>query len=376
MNWKCVLIQTAGIAICASLAFSQAPTTPTPAPAPVPAPAPPVWSAGGINFSGLIDGYYDYNSNHPKSGNNALRNFEVKANQFNLNMVKVSLDHDPDPVGFKLDLGFGKAWEIFHATEPSGDVTKWIPQAYISWKPKNAGDLQIDFGKFYTSAGAELTETHLNWNYGRGLLYANGPYYHFGLRVNKPINKHFAAGVQVVNGWNNVQDNNSGKTVGFTTALTTKKFNWYNNYYVGPEKDGTNKGVRNFYDTVVNLNPNDKANFYINFDYGKEKKLGSGSSDWVAIGFAGKFQTSANTFLSPRYEYYSDRDGFITGVKQKVQEFTLTYEYKWIEGLLTRIEYRRDWSDKPFFDRGGQLSNSKTQNTLAIGIVAFFGPKR
>ena len=126
----------------------------------------------------------------------------------------------------------------------------------------------------------------------------------------------------------------------------------------------------------MNLNPNDKANFYINFDYGKEKKLGSGSSDWVAIGFAGKFQTSANTFLSPRYEYYSDRDGFITGVKQKVQEFTLTYEYKWIEGLLTRIEYRRDWSDKPFFDRGGQLSNSKTQNTLAIGIVAFFGPKR
>lgn len=32
----------------------------------------------------------------------------------------------------------------------------------------------MDFGKFYTSAGAELTETHLNWNYSRSLIYANG----------------------------------------------------------------------------------------------------------------------------------------------------------------------------------------------------------
>ena len=108
------------------------------------------------------------------------------------------------------------AWEIFHATDPAGaDVVRYIPQAYVTFKPKNAGGLQFDFGKFYTSAGAELTENNLTWNYGRGYLYTNGPYYHTGLRINKPVNDKFAVGLQIVNGWNNVEDNNSGKTFGF-----------------------------------------------------------------------------------------------------------------------------------------------------------------
>lgn len=341
---------------------------------------PPVWSAGPINFSGLIDGYYSFNANHPASRANNLRNFEVKANQFSLNMAKITLDHDPDPVGFKLDLGFGRAWEIFHATDPAGtDVVRYIPQAYVSLKPKNAGGLQIDFGKFYTSAGAELTENNLTWSYGRGFLYTNGPYYHFGTRITKPLHETFAVGLQIVNGWNNVEDNNSGKTFGFTTAWTpSKKFAWYNNYYTGPEKNDTNKGKRNFFDTVVNLNPNDKTNFYVNFDYGHEGRAGAEVPEvsWVAIGLAGRFQTTEKTALAVRYENYNDRDGFITGQQQKLNSFTLTGEYKWLEGLLARLEYRRDWSNKPYFDRGNEIGMHKNQDTLTLGIVAYFGPTR
>lgn len=339
---------------------------------------PPVWSAGPINFSGLIDGYYSFNANHPADRNNNLRNFEVKANQFSLNMAKLTMEHDPDPVGFKLDLGFGKAWEVFHATDPAGlNNVRYIPQAYVSLKPKNAGGLQIDFGKFYTSAGAELTENNLTWSYGRGYLYTNGPYYHFGLRVSKPINDKFAVGVQLVNGWNNVEDNNTGKTIGITTAFTpSKKFAWYNTYYVGPEKNDTNSGKRNFYDTVVNLNPNDRTSFYVNFDYGHESKVNTTDVSWVAIGVAGRFQTSEKTALALRYENYNDKNGFITSQAQKLNSFTVTGEYKWIEGLLARLEYRRDWSDKPFFNRGNELGNWKNQDTVTLGVVAYFGPKR
>jgi hypothetical protein len=341
---------------------------------------PPVWSAGPIKFSGLIDGYYSFNANHPASKANNLRNFEVKANQFALNMTKLTMEHDPDPVGFKLDLGFGRAWEVFHATDPAGtNVVRYIPQAYVSLKPKTWGGFQFDFGKFYTSAGAELTENNLTWSYGRGYLYTNGPYYHFGARITKPLHETFTVGVQLVNGWNNVEDNNSGKTVGFTTAWTpSKKFSWFNNYYVGPEKNDTNKGARNFFDTVVNLNPNDKTSFYVNFDYGAEGKGGALTQDvsWAAIGLAGRFQTSEKTALSLRYEHYNDMDGFITGQAQALNSFTVTGEYKWAEGLLSRLEYRRDWSDKPYFDRGNQLANWKNQDTLTIGFVAFFGPNR
>lgn len=361
-----------GTLAVASVAMAQT----APAPAPEPA-APSAWSAGPINFSGLIDGYYSFNFQHPASRNNVLRNFDVRANQMSLNMAKLTLDHDPDPVGFKLDFGFGRAMEIFHATDPAGtDVVRYIPQAYLSVKPKNAGGLQIDFGKFYTSAGAELTETHLAWNYSRGFLYANGPYYHMGARITKPLTKNFSAGVQLVNGWNNVEDNNTGKTLGFTTALTTSKVSWYNTYYTGPEKNNNNKGWRNFYDTVVNINPNDKVSTYFNFDYGVDRNPGATNSDWIAFGMAARFAANSKFSFTPRYEYYSDRKGFITGVAQQLNSFTLTGEYKMAEGFLSRLEYRRDTSNKPFFDRGNENGSSKNQDTLLIGFVAFFGPKR
>ena len=359
-----------------------------------PAPAPAPWSIGEIKFSGLIDGYYSHNFNNPASGYNTLRNFEVKSRQFSLNMAELSLTHDAEPIGFRLDLGFGRAWDVFHATDPAGrDIVRYFPQAYITLKPKNWGGLQFDFGKFYTSVGAEPTENTQTWSYGRGYLYTNGPYYHQGLRITKPLTSSFTAGFQLVNGWNNVEDNNSGKTMGFTTAWTGKKISWLNNIYIGPEKTGSNVGWRNFYDTVINLTPSDKMAAYINYDHGIENhadgtKKGA-AANWDAIGLAAKFTTSEHTGLAFRYEYYSDHDGFATGygTPLNLQSITATYEYKWTQGLLSRFEYRHDSSDKGFFERGsqGQPLNpgigtftpgpKKNQDTLTLGFVAFFGPK-
>ena len=72
---------------------------------------------GEISFSGLVDGYYSLNFNHPASRINQLRNFDVQANQFSLNMAKLTLERAPDPLGFRMDLGFGRAFEIVHGAE-------------------------------------------------------------------------------------------------------------------------------------------------------------------------------------------------------------------------------------------------------------------
>src|SRR3982751_6938734 len=93
----------------------------TPAPPQDPAPSStPTWSAGPIDFSGLVDGYYSLNFNHPASRNNTWRNFDAKANQFSLNMAKLTMEHTADPVGFKFEIAGGRATEIIHATEPAG----------------------------------------------------------------------------------------------------------------------------------------------------------------------------------------------------------------------------------------------------------------
>jgi len=46
------------------------------------------------------------------------------------------------------------------------------------------------------------------------------------------------------------------------------------------------------------------------------------------------------------------------------------------EGLISRLEYRRDWSDIAFFDRGATPGSSKSQSTLLAGFTVFFGPER
>jgi hypothetical protein len=334
------------------------------------------WSVGPINFSGLIDGYYSLNFNHPASRTNQLRNFDVKANQFSLNMAKLTMEHAPEPLGFRVDFGLGRAFDMVHGAETAPDIFRNIEQAYVSLKPEKAKGLQLDFGKYVTAAGAEVIETHGNWNYSRSLLFAWAiPYYHFGVRATMPINSHFSAGVHVANGWNNVEDNNTGKTVGFIGTFTTSKFTWTHTYHVGPEKADISEGYRHLYDTTLLLTPSSKANFYINFDYGVDKLIGGGAARWVGIAGAARFWLNDWFAVAPRVEWFNDADGFSTGTRQKLKEFTLTGEFKMAQGVFTRLEYRRDWSDMPFFDRGATPGSYKNMDTLLAGFVAYFGPE-
>jgi len=342
-----------------------------------PQPASSVWSVGPVDFSALVDGYYSYNSNHPASRQNQLRNFDFNANRFSLNMAKLSLSHSPDPIGFQVDFGFGRAFDVVHASEQAPQIFHYLEQVYVSFKPAQAKGFEADFGEFVTSAGAEVIETNNDWNYSRSLLFSWAiPYYHFGLRTSMPLTKSFTAGFQVVNGWNNIEDNNSGKTIAVTGVYTKPKFTWSNTYYVGPEKTDTNKGVRNLYDTTLLLTPTDKLNAYVNFDYGHERRLISGIDRWIGVAAAVHYAPTKWFSLTPRGEYYYDATGFTTGTRQKLKEITITGEFKMAEGLLSRLEYRRDHSDVPFFQRGDTPNATNNQNTFLVGLVAFFGPKR
>jgi hypothetical protein len=351
-------------------------TVPTTAQSPQTTPAPSAWSAGGITFSGLLDGYYSLNFNHPSTGANNLRYFDAKSNQFSLNMAKLSAEHSPDPIGFKLETIFGRASSLFNAAEPGGlDVYRHLLQAYLTVKPPNAKGLQLDFGKFVTSAGAEVTETHLNWNYSRGLLYANGPFYHFGARITAPVSSNLTLGYQLINGWNNIEDNNSGKTHGFTAAFTSHRLNLSHSYYAGPEKTNTNAGWRHFNDTVVAIYPNAHLSGLLNIDYGQESTPAAAPARFYGAMAAVRLRVSNAIAISPRYEWYRDASGLITGRPQTLQEATLTLEYKLTHGFLSRLEYRRDWSTQPVFDRGNQTGSERNQDTLLLGLLVVFGPR-
>ncbi|MGA7156193.1 MAG: porin [Acidobacteriaceae bacterium] len=355
----------------------------TPAAAPAAAPATPVWSVGPLDVSGLVDGYYSYNANRPSNAANGqtndLYNFNDKTDQFNLSMAKFTINHDPGPIGVHADLIFGRANDIMH---PSSDKStdSYLEQAYVSALPPKWHGTELDFGQFVTSAGAEVIEAMNDWNYSRSILFAWAiPYYHFGLRTSTPITKSWTAGVQVVNGWNNVVNNNGGVTVGLTSLYTKPKYNWALNYYVGPENTDTQKGYRNLIDTTLNLTPTSKLSAYLNYDYGQNHTAASNagpedSAHWQGLAVAGNYQVTTGNSFAVRGEYFDDNQGFSTGTAQALKEVTGTYQYKWSQGLLARVELRHDWSDQEFFHKGNS-ELVQGQTTLTVGLIAFFGPK-
>ncbi|MGB7986714.1 MAG: porin [Terracidiphilus sp.] len=394
MNTNRVLQTMAAAAMSIALmATAQAPPAPAPAaaaPAAAPAaPAAPTWSVGPMDLSGFIDGYYSANFNRPTADSptgqiNQLYNFNDNTDAFSLSAAKLTLNHDPDPIGAHIDFLYGRTNTLINGggANSTGDQGSYIEQAFLSLKPPKAKGFELDFGKFVTSAGAEVIEAKDNWNYSRSLLFVNAiPYWHFGARTSMPLSKTDTFGVQLVNGWNNITKTNGGATVGLTNALTKTKYTWNLNYYGGPENAGTTNGMRNLFDTTLLLTPNSKFNAYINYDYGQNRDADKAhGGDGMLIhwqGIAGAFheQANAKNAIAGRYEYFKDYNG-VTGLPQTLNEITATYEYKWVEGALMRIEYRGDFSNQKFFTKDSTPLTEKSQSTLTVAFIAFFGPKR
>jgi hypothetical protein len=357
------------LAIGVRQAAAQAGGAPPPAP-PTP-PAPPA-AAPSTEFGALLDTYYDFYSSK-QTGDAPYRNFDTLHNQFALSMAKVWLAKNPTAdsrLGFKLKLSFGPATSNFiHSSEPGGAPYEHIQEAYASYLAPAGKGLQIDAGVFVTPAGAEVIEAKDNMNYSRGLLFSLAiPYYHSGVRLTYSPSDKVTLMAGLVNGWNNIVDNNSGKTVmGAVTFKPSSKLSLVENFITGPEQPGTQDNWRNLSDTIVTFTPNDKTTLTGNFDLGHES-VGTSSGTWE--GFAGylKYQATKVVAISPRFEWYDDEDGETTKVVQKLKEITGTIEIKASDSLIWRIEYRRDWSDqKTFFDADKKATDS--MQSIGFGLM-------
>ncbi|MGE5083387.1 MAG: outer membrane beta-barrel protein, partial [Acidobacteriota bacterium] len=207
---------------------------------------------GPTSLSGFVDVYYGQNFNNPAGQANGLRFFDGATNQFGLNLVELVVDKTPDPsnsrTGYHVALGFGQAMNAVNGSEPKGGLgfDQYLKEAYFSYLAPVGKGLQVDVGKFVTPAGAEVIETKDNWNYSRSILFSYAiPYYHFGMRAKYAFNEKYSLTGYLVNGWNNVIDNNSGKTYGFSLGWNpNKKLGIAQTYLAGPEENATNHNLR------------------------------------------------------------------------------------------------------------------------------------
>jgi hypothetical protein len=346
-----------------------------PQPAPVSPPSGSILSFfDKVAFSGFIDTYYDYNFNNPPSQKNGLRNFDINHNQFSLNLLEIAMERQPDPFGFRVDFNFGDTAKLVHSTEPGGaDLYQFLQQAYASYKVPMGKGLTVDLGKFVTPLGTEVIETKDNWNYSRSLLFSWAvPYYHFGTRLRYPFSDKFSVAGYVVNGWNNVVDNNGGKTYGIQVALNpTKKLSIVQNYMTGPEQNHNSSDWRHVSDTTVTYAVTSSLSLMANYDYGMDRVLGE-RVRWQGIAGYARLQVTPWFAIAPRLEWFADPQGFTTGLAQNVKEATFTAEFKLKNSVLLRGEYRQDWSDQAFFEKHDNTAG-RNQQTVTLGMIYVIG---
>jgi hypothetical protein len=356
--------------------------------APATAPAAPSLAGllGPTTLSGFVDVYYGQNFNNPASQANGTRFFDQGANQFGLNMVELVVDKAPDATnsrtGYHVALGFGQAMNAVNGSDHGGlGFDQYLKEAYFSYLAPVGKGLQVDVGKFVTPHGAEVIETKDNWNYSRGLLFSYAiPYYHFGMRAKYAFNDKYSLSGFFVNGWNNVVDNNSGKTYGVGFAWNpNKKFGIAQNYMAGPEQNNLNSNWRQLSDTVITYSPTSKLSFILNGDYGRGDRitdpltaLVSPPVFWTGVAGYVRYAFNGTSAFSTRYEYYDDHDGFTTGtlLPTHFHEFTTTFERVVAHHIISRFEFRRDIANQPVFLKGS--NPVMDQNTLTAGLVFTF----
>ena len=377
-NLRRTWLDTAAIGMAACLlcigtatqAAAQAPA-PDPGQAAPATPPPPDPDKVTLNFfkgtevGGLVDSYYQW---YNTKTDGLYRAFDQKHNQFAISMAEIWLGKTPtsdSPIGYKVRLNFGNATSVF-TPATDGDY-KNIEEAYGSYLAPAGKGLQIDVGKFVTNAGAEVVEAKDNWNYSRSLLFQLAiPVYHAGIRLTYSPNDKVTLMGGVVNGWNDVVDNNTGKTVMASITLKPNAAtSIIENYIGGPEITGTNTPMRNLSDTVISYTANPMVSVLFNYDYGKE-----GPSHWQGVAGYVKIQANKWVAVVPRVEYYNDANGWSTGTVQNISDFTFTIEAKAADNFLWRTEYRGDFSNQAVFS-----SATKNQQSLTFGFLYSFSSK-
>ncbi|MFM7487731.1 MAG: outer membrane beta-barrel protein [Cytophagales bacterium] len=367
-----------------------------------------------FTYSGYFDTYYFANLNTPASRNNLGssgigRGFDRYAGQFQLGMFLNRMSYAYKNTEVVAEIGFGP--NVEYGSYGSDFRYKWgtvianntysalmIKQAYINYKATSK--LTFTMGQFGTHIGYEMIDAPLNFHYSINNTFNAGiPFYHLGLKATYAFSDKVSLMGGVVNGTDNVNDNNRGKSfIGQLTLNPAKGLTVYLNTIQGNEANARTSGqdTTSYFgvlDLVATYQVSERLQAAIwvmqgtasgefqGGTYFNETKHWSGANLYVSYKFSDLFS------LGTRLEYFDNTSGaralLTNGKGTDVKTYTLTGNFYLADGRLNlKPEFRFDdfmkmtgpaGEDEPqqFMDSNGNFTKS-TQATLGMAVVYKF----
>jgi hypothetical protein len=375
---------------------------------------------GKFSFSGYLDTYYFKNLNNPLSGFNygssaIARVFDQKEGQFQLGLAQTRIAYSNSKSEAVVDLVFGPNADLgnygnfvsLNTFNPSGPITSTalaIKQAYFTYKATSK--LSFTAGQFGTHIGYEVIDAPVNFNYSLSNLFANGPFYHMGIKANYALNDKVGFMAGIVNNWDSNFDNNKFKTAIAQLYLSpVSGWNVYLNW-IGGNEDSPASGLTNanpelgsfkqMIDLTTSYQVTDRWLVGLNSAYGSYKMEKSDAKSWGGTALYTNYAISDVFALGVRGEVFDNTSG-VQYLKTKIGEdeeggaifagtnvtsLTATGNITLAEGhLLLKPEVRVDMvkkvsgsgmeSNQQFEDKSGNYTNN-SQTTVGVAFIYKF----
>ncbi|MCE9584800.1 MAG: porin [Planctomycetes bacterium] len=337
----------------------------------------------GLRFGGSVDTIYTWNFGQPADGRNAQRVFDARDNSFGLNLAELYIERPadkPGTAGFRVDLDFGLDPQVFQAAGFNDGDNFELEQAYVVWNAPLGNGLVIKAGKFTSMHGYEVIESVDNMNTSRSILFGYAvPGTHTGIMATYKFCDAFSATAGVLNGWDNVVDNNRGKSVQAAVTLTLGDiFTATASAMYGPEQNNDSRKDRFLLDIVATLTPVKWLTIGYNGDLAHEDDAAIGirsgqDADWYGSALYAKVEFLEYFYVAARGEIFVDEDGSRLGVLgQTTWESTATLSCRPLKELEFRLEYRHDDSNRLVYSTRGGAGLSHHQNTVSLEVLFRF----
>jgi hypothetical protein len=336
-----------------------------------------------ITIGGYIDTYFGYDFSQPASGNQSYFVSSARHNEFAVNLAYIQVKYAGKRVRGIVRPALGTYMAANYAAEPP--IFRNLLESNAGVKLFTNHDIWLDAGVFVSPFTNESPISMEQLTYTRSFSGEYVPYYISGVKLTIPLSAKLNTSIYVLNGWQNIQENNRGKSG--TLQLEYKPFpkvvfNW--NVYLGDERTAASpqNRLRLFTDFFTIFNPDGKFSGTSSVYMGVQQRADTLSGNkvkpyyWYNVNLIGRYKVLPNLSFSCRLEYFSDPDQIqitpVTGISG-FETFSSSLGINWTvaDQVLVRAESRSFFSGKEVYLKKNGTSSRTSQLLIASMAISF-----
>ena len=340
-----------------------------------------------VTWGAFVDGYYAWDFQRPANfdrsfaGGTLFTTQPARHNEFNINLAFVEAKLDGANVRGRFALQTGTSVQSNYSGEPTNgavsgpSLARFIQEAVVGVKIAN--NVWIDGGIFYSHMGMEGWASRDNPTYSRSLVADYSPYYQSGAKITWAATPKFTAQLDIVNGWQNISENNQGKGAGVRLDYAITPTGTISYYNLVSQEAGTKLRIFNGVGAKVTRGA---TTFLGEFDAGTQDNSGTNGSraNWYGATAIVRQQVTSTTALSVRVERYDDKNQVIiaTGAVGtdanpafRANGASVGADWSPQARFTWRTELRAFQNDNGIFPGGTSLTRSK-HDVFAVSSLA------